>query len=300
MIVRGVSRLGLGTAQFGLAYGITNPAGQLDQAEAAAILTCCADAGISTLDTAHLYGDSEAVIGRCSQDPAFQIVTKTPKFGDIESEKGAAELLRTAFNESLARLRRRSIHALLIHDAGDLSGPWGRTIWKEMEALKAAGLAGKIGVSVYEGSAIDEAIKAYQIDIVQLPWNPLDSRLKEGGQLERLADQGIEVHARSLFLQGLLLQDVEQIDDRFAPVKEAVRELDRCSANAEIGRLEAILAIAFNRPEITRFIVGVTSAAQLAAIIEATKRAQDPSGLQLPEFDLDPIYLNPSRWDELG
>lgn len=70
-----MSRLALGTVQFGMSYGISNTAGQVPQDEVAKILDYCKANGIDTLDTARGYGESEAVIGQFDLSP-FKIVTK--------------------------------------------------------------------------------------------------------------------------------------------------------------------------------------------------------------------------------
>jgi aryl-alcohol dehydrogenase-like predicted oxidoreductase len=296
------ARLGLGTVQFGLDYGITNAAGKVGGAGAAAILGRCATAGIEVIDTAHLYGDSEAVIGRNAPADRFRIVTKTPKFAHSESSAEAVRRLREAFGDSLRNLRRESVHGLLLHDSADLLGPHGSALWSVMEELKGAGSVQALGVSVYEGEEIDSALARFPLDIVQLPWNPLDTRLEDDGQLAGLASRGVEVHARSLFLQGLLLQDVTAIPARFGPLREAVREMVAVFDDSGLSRLEGILAMAFARPEISHFIVGVTSAAELDAILLAGKTA---SGVQSPPIlpkwrYLGSRHLNPARWAELG
>jgi aryl-alcohol dehydrogenase-like predicted oxidoreductase len=294
------SRLGLGTAQFGLDYGITNQAGQVPQQEVRAILRAAEEAGINMLDTAHLYGESEEAIGRCAGANSFSIVTKTPKFQGQAADRAAAQL-RTAFQASLDKLGRQHVRGLLFHDAGDLLGPLGPSLWEEMRRMKAADRVERIGVSVYEGAEIDAVLDRFAVDIVQLPWNPVDNRLETGRQLEKLAAAGVEVHARSLFLQGLLLQPAEKIPDCFAPIREAVVDLDRRFAAAGLGRLEGILAAAFERREITRFVVGVTSAEELRAISLAALRAEGVDArLEIPAYrGLDACYLNPARWAEL-
>jgi aryl-alcohol dehydrogenase-like predicted oxidoreductase len=291
-------RIGLGTAQFGLDYGITNSGGRVAEEEVRSILAAAAASGMDTLDTAYLYGESEAVLGRCldARSP-LRIVTKTAKF---RNQPGAPGLIE-AFTESLRRLGRERVHALLFHDAGDLLGPSGDALWQLAERLQAEGGVEKIGLSVYEPAEIDEALRRYPIGIVQLPWNPLDPRLADGGQLQRLASAGVEVHARSLFLQGLLLAPVDGFPDGFGPLRAAVGELAEAARSSGLTRLEALLALAFSRPEIDRFVCGVTSCAELQAIVLAAEKAEALRGRFsfAPSRALDPLFLNPARWPEL-
>lgn len=294
-------RIALGTAQLGLDYGITNPTGKVSREEARRILTLCAESEIDTLDTAAGYGESESAIGEWApRDVHFRIVTKTPKFTALDGAT-AAELLKSTFHTSLLRLRRGNVYALLVHDATDLLGPAGAAIWAAMQQLKSEGLVEKIGASVYEAGEIDRLITSRTVDLVQLPLSPLDCRLLESGHVDALASAGIEIHARSLFLQGLLLADPCTIPEQLAPIASAVTKLDQASAAAGLSRLEAILAFASRHATVSRFVVGVTSARELQGIILAAQRAEWVEDFQVPRFfDLDPRFLNPSRWPQLA
>lgn len=292
-----MSRLALGTAQFGLDYGITNRGGRVEDNEVAAILALASDNGIDTIDTARLYGESEASIRRNWPAGAeFRIVTKTPKFGDSEDAGQAAAELHAAFEKSLQALGRTSVDALLMHDAQDLLGPFGTALWTALEELKHSGRVAKIGVSIYEADEIDAVLDRFRIDVVQLPFNAIDQRLAEGAQLRRLCGANVEIHARSVFLQGLLLAPVDAIPPRFEPLRSAIERIDKAFAEEGLSRLEGLLASVLTRREIDRVVVGVTSAQELSAIIRAVKRAEDAEALHIDLPPLDPRYLNPARW----
>lgn len=293
-----VARIGLGTAQFGLDYGITNRFGRVSTAEAVGIVEAAADCGIDTVDTARLYGDSEQVIGGIAASRDMRIVTKTAKL-DCADPALAVEQLRIGFSRSLEALRRENIYALLIHNPADLLGQAGPALWFALQALKAEGCVQKIGVSVYRADEMEQLRDLYPVEIVQLPLNALDRRLLDGGQLDQLASNGIEIHARSLFLQGLLLAPAEDIPTKFGPVRSAVKQMDRTFATHGLSRMEGLLALALAQRAVDRFIVGVTTAAELETIVRAARRAADiaPFDLDLPP--IDPRYLDPSRWADL-
>lgn len=296
-----MTRLALGTAQFGLDYGITNRAGRVEEHEVAAILALAAKSGIDTIDTARLYGDSEAAIGKAWPYGAdFHVITKTPKFDDAADAAHAAAQLKSAFEQSLKALRRTRIHGLLVHNPQDLLGPFGSALWADLEALKDSGRVAKIGVSVYEPDEIDAALDRYPVDIVQLPFNAVDQRFAEAGHLDRLVQAGVEIHARSVFLQGLLLAPSDTIQSRFGPLRSAVEQLDKAFANRGLSRLEGLLAGVLSRGEIGRIVVGVTSADELAAIINAAERAESVGFHAIDLPPIDPQYLNPTRWHELS
>ncbi|WP_295843710.1 aldo/keto reductase [Tardiphaga sp.] len=297
-----IDRLALGTVQFGVDYGITNVGGRVAEDEVAAILALAAGAGIDLLDTAHLYGASEAVLGAIPMGARFTIVTKTPKFGACGSAAEAVALLHSGFEQSLAQLARDRVGALLFHDADDLLGPWGYSLWQAMGALKAAGRTDKIGCSVYEGAQIDAALDRYPLDLVQLPYNVLDRRLDEGGQLTRLSAARIEVHARSIFLQGLLLQDPAAIPPSFGPLADAVRAIHVWGAQAGLTPLEAVLAATLREQRIDRLVLGVTRVSELRAILVALACGAGGGIDAPPPPPAPPInarYLNPAHWNYL-
>lgn len=296
------ARIGLGTVQFGLDYGITNAAGRVAAGDAAAILAAADAAGITMLDTAPLYGESEAAIGAAlAPDHGFEIVTKTGKFGAFAAGADAADALRAGFAHSLAALGQDRVYGLLFHDPADLIGPLGPVLWREMEGLKGSGLVTRIGVSVYDGEEIDTILERYPIDLIQIPYNSLDHRLIEGGQIARLAGRDVEIHARSLFLQGLLLQPAADIPSRFGGLADAIAAMHAAFEARGLTRLEGVLASAFECDAIARFVLGVTQLSELQEIVRAADTVAalvDPVGFAL-DAPLDARILNPARWGEL-
>lgn len=297
----GASALVLGTVQFGLDYGITNAQGRVPRDEVEAILAFAGRSGVRQLDTAALYGDSELVLGELAAAARFEIVTKTVKMSACRSASEAADALERGFDASLARLRTGSVDALLLHDVNDALGPHGDAVVKRLDALKADGRVRRVGASVYEGGEIDRLLARAQPDVVQLPINAVDRRLDAGGQLERLAARGVEVHARSAFLQGLLLQPPEAIADRFAPLRAAVRTLRARFAAEGLTVMEGLLASVAARPQIHRIVVGATSSREFAEIVCSAENVR----MKAPSLDIseaainDHRLLNPALWATL-
>lgn len=293
-----LEKIGLGTVQFGIDYGITNTGGMTPPDEVAAILALADGRGIRTLDTAHLYGQSEAALGRAfapGQD--FEIVTKTPDFDrlTLKNPGDAAAALNAAFVQSLEKLRRDSVYGLMVHNAGGLSGPFAREIYDALCALKASGKVGKIGASVYTAAQIDNILRMLgPIDIVQVPVNLFDQRLIGSGYLKTLKQRGVEVHARSIFLQGALLADeVPPRLEAFSDVFE--RYHDFLSRNG-LTRLQACLAFGVSVAEIDRMIIGVNNAAHLDEILR-TAAAQMPQNLDFSGLNCDDeALINPAKW----
>lgn len=289
------TRLGLGAVQFGLDYGIANRRGKTVLEEVRDILACAAEHGLRTIDTAPAYGDSEEVLGCVlPRDHRFQIVTKTPAFDTESITAEDARRLRHSFDQSLTRLGRQTVYGLLMHHAEDLLAPGGERLWEAMTELKIAGGVKVIGVSVYTPAQIEAVSARFPVDLMQLPVNLFDQRLVQSGHLRELKKRGIEIHARSVFLQGLLLMIPEEIPEPLAAARPLIVELRRETERAGISPQQAALGFVKSIAEIDRILIGVESGRQLRDNIAAFA-----AGASLP-FDrfavTDEHILNPSLW----
>ena len=290
-------RLILGTAQFGMAYGVTNRLGQVPADGVTKILAAAHAAGISTVDTAAAYGASEAVLGEClTEFPTISVITKTPAFpGDAI---GSAELdaLRRGLERSLTRLRRPRVDALLLHHGSDLLKSGGSGLGESLNRLKSQGLATRIGISVYDGVEIDGILERFHPDIVQLPLNLFDQRLAQSGHLARLKAAGIEVHARSIFLQGLLLADAAKLQGHFAGFAKHFSAYASRLARDQLTPLQACLGFALCQGGADRAVIGVTETDELRAILAALASNPAAPG-DLSKLAVDDIDLvDPRRW----
>lgn len=288
----------LGTVQFGLDYGIANSTGQVAEAEVRTILDTARESGISMLDTASDYGMSEAVLGTVAAARHFRIATKVPR---LRAGDDPLRHVAQSFCVSLERLGTDRVAALMVHDADDLLGPDGAALWAGLERERGAGRCGAIGASVYDGCQIDALLDRFPIEIMQLPLNPLDDRLFVGGQIDRLVGAGVEIHARSLFLQGVLLMTPVAIPAHLSGLTGAVTRLQSAWRAAGLTPIEGILAWAFSQSPLSALVFGVSSDVELRELISAMRRAtvhrQHSGPVDLPE--IDPRLLNPARWHEL-
>ena len=285
-------KLGLGTVQFGLDYGITNQQGQTPESEAAGILALAASEGIQVIDTAALYGSSEEVLGRVlPADHRFRIVTKSPRFGNDQAD---GQVLEDAFMRSLKNLRQGSLYGLLVHHADDLLSTSGNALMDRMQELKRRGLVQKTGVSVYTASQIDHLMDRFAIDVIQLPVNVLDQRLIRSGHLAKLKQAGVEIHARSVFLQGLLLMEARDLPPFFEPIRGHLEGYHAYLRQRGISPLRAALGFAVSIPEIDVIVCGVNNRMQLNEIIDNTS-ALDPADFA-PFAVSDEAMVDPSRW----
>lgn len=288
-------KIALGTAQFGLDYGVSNALGQTTQEEAQQILHAASKHGVDVIDTAPLYGTSEEVLGGILAENYGQIVTKTIQFPNKKLIVEDAVNLLSSFEQSLKKLRRANVYGLLVHDADDLLKPGSRYLYDTLVQLKEQGRVNKIGVSVYTGSQIDAILDQYHIDIIQLPINIFDQRLILGGQLLRLKKEGVEIHARSVFLQGLLLMDPEALPPYFDSIKVHLEKYHSFVVDLDLSPIQTALGFVCSLGEIDRVVCGVNTNGQWQELIAASRCIVNSE--QFNKFAInDTLMLDPSNW----
>lgn len=269
-------RIGLGTVQFGLPYGIANRAGQPDKAAVKSVLKLALDNEISLLDTASAYGTAELVLGELGTE-GFQIVSK---YMPPESNVSIVEQLHS----TLETLKHDSLYGYLSHRPQNLLKH--QEQWEVLNEKKSAGFIQKIGYSLNEPSELDQLLSAGMIpDLVQVPVNYFDRRFEP--YFETLKAFGTEIHARSAYLQGVFF--LRDFPERFTPIAPVVKELQISISNLPA----ALLAHVLNYKHIDKVIIGVQNTSQLSDVLESLGSAE-----ALPEFTehLSDDILMPSKW----
>jgi len=288
-------KLALGTVQFGLPYGVANEGGQVSRDEAARITAVARDNDIHVLDTAISYGDAENCIG--SLDCAdFRIVTKLPEF-----RGGTAEVeswVRKEVSGSLDRLRIGKLYGLLLHRSHQIMGPAGAPLVRALDALKREGLVENVGVSIYSPDELGPLLDSFAIDMVQAPLNLVDRRMHTSGWIEKLHRMRIRIHARSVFLQGLLLMPRRKIPPKFELWSHLWEAWHGWLGEQEnVNAVQACLGFSGSYDEVEAVVLGVDSVNQLNVILEA---ANHPHVGGWPDIRSDDERLiNPYRWSEL-
>ena len=281
-------KIALGTVQFGLRYGAFNADGQVSESEAAAILDLAAEAGIDTLDTAQAYGESEQVLGRLKSSARFNIISKCPP---LSEPARAADILRRAVDQSCANLATDRLDGFLLHRAEDLTGPDADSVWKALETLRDDGRVRKIGVSAYDVETVRKLCQRYSLDVAQIPANVLDPWYEDPRLPETL-----DLHVRSVFLQGFLLSAPERLSPFHAKWRGVLEDFRARAAKLALSPLQAALAPLLNSPKIDKLVLGVDSARQLREILAV---AAMPEVKSLGTFETtSPALLDPRLWPQ--
>ncbi len=292
------SQLCLGTAQFGRKYGVTNKNGKPDDKEIELILKNALSNNIKFFDTANAYGDAETLLGEKLKNGNIKLITKfnsgvKDSFSDYEIHK-----LEINFKETLKNLRSNDIDSYLLHDANALKKKNSYLLFNWLEKLRSHGKIKRIGISIYEESDLDD-IPLENIQVVQMPISIYDQRLLKNSFINRLLENNISIHIRSIFLQGLLLQKSINWPKHFN--KKFLRHHyyyeNEISAN-NLSLMDA--AISFIKkldfPELILF--GVTSSLELKSIIKSWNSEKVLNNqLNFKTFRWDNINdIDPRKW----
>lgn len=280
----------LGTVQLGLDYGIANTAGKPSREAAFAVLDAAFDAGVTSLDTAHAYGSSEAVIGDWTEARSRQpvIFTKIPPLNG----EGIAAAAR-ALTLSRQRLRAARLSGLMLHRAQDWAAP-GVADW--LFSQRSEGLAEVVGVSVY---AAEEIPDDDRIGLVQLPANVMVQGAARSVAVDRLLARGGRLHVRSVFAQGMLLMPASVIPQALCEARPAVTRFQALAKEAGVEIAALAIACARRLLPSAELVLGAESVAQVQALTAAARAPVETAlidaALALGQ-SAPPALFDPRHW----
>ncbi|MBT4935449.1 UDP-4-amino-4,6-dideoxy-N-acetyl-beta-L-altrosamine transaminase [Candidatus Woesearchaeota archaeon] len=284
------SNIALGTAQFGYDYGINNVRGKIPKEEVFQILQYALDSGITVLDTAYGYQDSEGVIG--------EYIKNNPQSGLQVISKFHNEEIERHFTESLVRLNSSHVYGYLIHHFNKfLEHP---EMWDELQKLKREGKIQKIGLSLYHPHEAEYILEHnINVDIIQLPFSIFDQRFSY--LLPKLKERGIEIYVRSVFLQGLLFKNPDELTGEFVHVKDKVRQLQNLAKETNIPLSSFCINFAMLNKHIDKVILGIDGLANIqenVGSLQYSERIQNIYGiLEGMKEDNEKVIL-PIHWPQ--
>lgn len=284
----------LGTAQFGLNYGISNEAGMVLLAEAKNIVSEARMRGIDAFDTAIAYGESEKTLGQIGVGRS-QVITKLSS-PPLDC-KAVGNWVLNQVDSSLGQLNSRSIYAMLLHDVACMSSPHALEIIGALNECQRLGKIKKIGISIYHPEQYFWAKDIFNFDIVQAPINPFDTRFLVSGVVKDCNLRGIEFHARSIFLQGLLLMQPDQRPKKFDFWNRDLEKFDQWIDITGTSRMSACLSFVTSLEGVDAVVFGVNSRLQLIELMDATLNESCPA-FALQEGS-DARLIDPSSWSSL-
>ncbi len=275
----GHSKLGLACSQLGLDQPSSAPRGRPPEREAADALQIAARAGLGVLDAQVQFGRAETLIGNLMPRPSpFRVILRA-----VRPDRGP-DYVEDELRQALRRLRLDKIDTVMVQSAGDLFSPQGPAMWERLKKLREEGVVERVGVSVFASDEPVGLTRRFKPDVIQAPVSLLDQRLIVSGALAEIAGLGVEVHLRSIFLQGLLFLPPDRMPLALRGQSGPLSRVRRLIAEGRSDPLQAALWFALSRPEAHHVIVGVASAAELQAVIAAAASAP-------PDLDWDEMAL---------
>lgn len=306
-----LKQLIIGGAQLGSAYGVNNNSGQLSIDECEELFLLAKQYGIECVDTAYAYGESEACIGEVFKRNTSSQLNVITKLSPIEAtvnrdNETLVSHIENCFEESIVALKSKKLYGVLLHRAQHLFHNQ-QVIWKFLQDKKKLGVVDKIGVSVQSPQELILILSQPSIDIIQLPCNLLDHRWENviKNIIDYQKEYPLEIHIRSVFLQGLILSKNEQ-HWRSANINEQqIIKVKKWLENVIIkcNRLSlADLCIAYIKaqPWVSKIVIGMDNNIQLQEntqlFINSPLTEKEVEYINSTRPKLLENFLNPALW----
>lgn len=287
-----LKRICIGSANFGSNYGYKNL--KINKKEILKIFKFLKKKKINYIDTAINYKNSEKVIGKYNRN--FQIITKIPYVPKLE--KNPKKWIEKRISESLKNLKSKKLYGVLFHHPPyKYSKKDFFLIIKYLEQLRKKKIIKKIGISVYTLEELKKCYKIYNFQIVQFPFNIFDNRIVKSRFILSLKKDNVELHARSIFLQGLLLEDSKYFEKKFKTHKKKIILFEKWLKKNNLNKLQACLKFAFKSKIIDKFVIGISKYDQITEIIRILKKKITLDSLPNELTNISPNLLNPKSWN---
>ena len=281
----------LGSANFDQIYGIKKSF--IKKSEIKKSFDLALINKIKTIDTSPTYNKSEKIIGLLNNN-RFKIISKIPKPPKNIKRENIRKWLKQKVMISLKNLKIKKFECLLLHNANSLLYKNGDEIYKGIRNMKINGLTSKIGVSIYDFNVLDKILKKFKFNLIQAPFNILDQRLVEKGWLKKLKKRKIEVHARSIFLQGILLLKHNQLPKKLIKLSKKLMVWENWLKKNKFSSLQVCLSFVLNQRQLDGIVVGYNNVNQLNQIL---KSKQIKNNFSLPNLNIkDKKLIDPREW----
>ncbi|HKB10177.1 MAG TPA: aldo/keto reductase [Vicinamibacterales bacterium] len=298
-----VSALSLGTVSLGVDYGIAAPGefGRPSEAEAIALIHAALDAGITLIDTAPAYGESERIVGAAAgSDPRAIVATKVAPYPTGASSAGSAAgpAIIASLESSRRALRRDVLDIVQIHNATPETIA-DRAVTDALLEAKRRGFVRVLGASVYGETAALAVIASGDYGVLQIAMNALDQRMR-ARVLPAAAAAGVGVIARSAFLKGALTAKAQWLPDALVDVRQAAaRARDLLAGGSWDALPEATMRFCLSVPDVSSVLTGARTRAELDAAIAAEAAGPIDADTLAASSRLavdDDELIDPSRW----
>ena len=296
-----ISALTLGTVQLGIPYGINNTSGMPDYELSKSILDTARGLGITSFDTAKGYGVSEQVLGRyfgeCGAEKT--LITKIAFNGQPASEIG--DIVRKDIKDSMEKLGVKKIQTVLLHNERHVA-EYGDVLANVFKEIREEGLVDEFGISFSDKTHLLDYTADPIYTAVQIPMNLLDSVEIRNGSVKKLADKGVTVYVRSLYLQGLFFKDTSTLPEKLKSVAPILKELRSLAEREGISMASLALSYLKDAEGISSLVIGCETSEQLIDTVNsmncpplsssAVKRIEELAA------EVEPVVIRPWEWNK--
>ncbi len=296
-----ISKIGLGTVQFGLDYGFTK---RKSQDEVDEILSYADKKGINFIDTARSYGDSEDKIGSfiSQNNNNFVVATKFEKISeeDVKNKDTLHTKIMHSVETSLKKLHLNKLDILQLHQTDEYLIN-NEDFWDILASLKTEKMIDSIGVSVYEEEETEYLIDKFgeQLEFFQIPYNIFDRRFEK---LDKLFNKHqIGVIGRSVFLKGIIPCRLQELPAELNALKTYKERLEEVAVQLSMSSAEVALLYVYNKAFVTSTILGIDSVDELEKNIQALEEKQAINYLSfLDHLEVtERRLIDPRQWKSL-
>ena len=278
----------IGTAQLDKNYGLNKNRNKITVNEINNLFEFLKKNQYFYLDTAKNYKDSENLLKKINLNK-FKIIGKIEK---LRNKKNIYNYLKKEILNSINNLGIKMFEGYLIHDEKDLISNRSDEIYRALVKIKKENLTKKIGISIYDFKKASSIIKSYKLDIIQLPYNLIDRRLENKSFLKLLEKRNLEIHVRSIFLQGLLLKDLNKVPKIFYKYLKFFKKIDKYCKKNLLSKLEACLNFVMSNKVINKIIIGIENKSNMVEINNIKIRK-----FKFPKTESKDINLiDPRKW----
>ena len=281
----------LGSANYEQAYGIKK--NRIKKNEIKKLFKFAFRNKIKIIDTSPAYNKSEKIIGSINNN-RFRIISKIPYISKNIKKKNIKKWIKRNTAYSLKNLKIKKFDCLLLHDANNLLSKNGDEIYKSMKNMKKISMTRKIGISIYDFNKLNRILKKFKFDLIQAPLNVLDQRLIQTGWLKELKKRKIEVHARSIFLQGILLLKHNQLPKKLKKLNKNWIKWENWLKKNKLSSLQACLSFVLNQRQLDGIVLGLNNTTQLKQILKLKKIKKN---ISLPVINFkNKKLIDPRGW----
>jgi len=281
----------LGSANFNQTYGVKKNI--IKKREIKKLFSLASRNKIKTIDTSPLYDQSEKIIGSLNNN-RFKIISKIPKIPLNIKRKNISKWIKTKTMASLNNLKIKKFECLLLHNSDSLLKKNGDEIYRGIKKMKKKKLTNKIGISIYDYNKLEKILKKFKFDLIQAPFNVLDRRLAEAGWLKKLKNKNIEVHARSVFLQGILLSKRNQLPKKLKKLNKSWKIWENWLKESKLKPLQVCLSFVFNQHQLDGVIIGYNNNNQLKQTLKLKHKEKN---FLIPDLNIkNKKLIDPRKW----